>query len=367
MITLARVIDRFEPQLRKVYGAKLLPSHGRALGAMKRCRTAASRQMLAQCPDCQHSTLIPHSCGHRLCPHCQSFESQRWLERQQQLRVPSEYFLLTFTVPSELRALAFVRQRVFYNALLTAAWQTISTFAHNDKELKGTAGAIAVLHTHTRRMDYHPHGHLVVPAGAINTKDKCWRTRAKRGYLFSQRALARVFRGKLLAQLHKEGLSLPKDTPSTWVVHCKSVGSGDKALSYLGRYLYKGVVQEKDILRIDGDNITFRYNENTGKVRTRTLSGAQFLWQLLKHTLPKGFRRARNYGFLHHNSKRLIRILQVILLRTGQIFGAKTKTERPSIKCSACGGAMRLISVGICLPIAVRDTEPTTPTSTAVM
>lgn len=127
------------------------------------------------------------------------------------------------------------------------------------------------------------------------------------------------------------------------------------------------MVQEKDILRIDGDNVTFRYTENTGKVRTRTLSGARFLWQLLKHTLPKGFRRARNYGFLHHNSKRLIRVLQVILLRTGQIYGAKTRTDRPSIKCSACGSAMRLISVGICLPIGVKDTEPTTLTSTAVM
>lgn len=120
-----------------------MPGHGRALGAMKRCRTSASRQMLAQCPACSHSTLIPHSCGHLLCPHCQSHESLRWLERQQQLRVPCEYFLLTFTVPSELRALAFAHQRLFYAALMHSAWNTVKAFAANDKELKGTAGAVA--------------------------------------------------------------------------------------------------------------------------------------------------------------------------------------------------------------------------------
>ena len=45
----------------------------------------------------------------------------------------------------------------------------------------------------------------------------------------------------------------------------------------------------------------------------RTLSGAAFLWLLLQHVLPKGFRRARNFGFLHPNSKRLIRLLQLVL------------------------------------------------------
>jgi len=367
MITLAQVINTFESQLRQVYGNRLLPGHERALSAMKRCRTSASRQMLAQCPDCEHCTVIPHSCGHRLCPHCQSFESQRWLERQQQLRVPCEYFLLTFTVPQELRALAFAKQRRFYTALMHSAWHTIRTFTANDKELKGVAGAIAVLHTHTRRLDYHPHVHLVVPAGAINAKDKHWRTRAKGGYLFSQKALATVFKAKLLEQLNSQSLAAPKQLATSWVVHCKSVGSGEKALSYLGRYLYKGVVREKDILRMDGKHLTFRYSENTGKVRTRRLSGAAFLWRLLKHTLPKGFRRARNYGFLHHNSKGRIRVLQVILLHSGLLIAATKQSQRASIICGACGAEMRLLSVGLMLPIEQTNTEPAPTRSTQLM
>ena len=45
----------------------------------------------------------------------------------------------------------------------------------------------------------------------------------------------------------------------------------------------------------------------------RTVSGADFLWLMLQHVLPKGFRRARNFGFLHPNCKRLIALLQLLL------------------------------------------------------
>lgn len=357
MISIARVIERFEPQLQEHYGTRLLPGHKRALGAMKRCRTAASRQMQVQCRDCQHSTLIPHSCGNRLCPHCQHHESQRWLERQQQKRVPCEYFLVTFTVPRELRGLAFAHQRLFYNALMSTAWATINTFAGNDKELKGTAGAVAVLHTHSRRLDYHPHVHMVVPAAAINCKEKRWRSRAKRGYLFNYKALAKVFRAKLLASLHEHDLVASKQMPKIWVVDCRSVGSGDKALSYLGRYLYRGVISEKDIISINGDKLTYRYTESTGRSRLRTISGASFLWSVLKHTLPKGFRRARNYGFLHPNSKRLIMVIQIILLHTG-LLGPNRISSRPLVRCKHCGGAMQIVAIGLLQNPWPHDTEP---------
>jgi len=90
MILLSSVVDAFDVKLKQRYSHRLLPGHKRALGAMQRCRTQDSRQMLASCTGCEQSKLIPHSCGHRLCPHCQHFESQRWLENQQQRRVPSD-------------------------------------------------------------------------------------------------------------------------------------------------------------------------------------------------------------------------------------------------------------------------------------
>ncbi len=95
---------------------------------------------------------------------------------------------------------------------------------------------------------------MVMPAAAIDTEKRVRRTKRnkkgkhKSGYLFNHKALAKVFRAKLLEAIRREGLQLPARYPETWVVDCKSVGSKEKALVYLGRYLYKGVIQEKDII-----------------------------------------------------------------------------------------------------------------------
>ena len=84
------------------------------------------------------------------------------------------------------------------------------------------------------------------------------------------------------------------------MVDCRSVGDGSKALLYLSRFLYRGVTQEADILRCDdAGNVTFRYRDaRTDRTATRTLPGAEFLWIVLQHVLPKGLRRSRNFGFL---------------------------------------------------------------------
>jgi hypothetical protein len=122
-------------------------------------------------------------------------------------------------------------------------------FSQNDRQLQGTPGAIAVLHTNTRRLDFHPHVHLVVPAAAVDGAQAALATK-RRGkangtYLFNQKAMAKVFRAKMLAAIEAAGLTLPACYPREWVVDCKSVGSGEPALIYLGRYLYRGVIRER--------------------------------------------------------------------------------------------------------------------------
>ena len=301
MITLTSIIERFEAAYLTQYGSAVLPSHRKALSAMKLCRSNMAPRMLAQCSRCDEQRWVPHSCGHRNGPHCQHFESQQWIERQTQRRVPGRYFLITFTLPSELRPLAWQHQRLLYAKLMECAWQTLRTFSQNHPQLQGSPGAVAVLHTHSRRLDFHPHVHVAMPAGALDAGNRLWRTlrlSAKGGgYLFNHKALAKVFRAKLLAALTEEGLTLPAHLPEKWVVDCKCVGSGQKVLVYLGRYLYRGVIQEKDIIGCENGQVTYRWRDSkTQKMATRTVSGAAFLWLLLQHVLPKGFRRARNFG-----------------------------------------------------------------------
>ena len=284
-------------------------------------------------------------------------------------QVPAEYFLLTFTLPAEFRALTWAHQSVVYELLMRCCWETARTFSQNDKQLQGTPGAIAVLHTNTRRLEYHPHVHLVMPAAAVDGECRQWRTKrrgkAKAGYLFNQKALAKVFRAKMLAAIEAAGLTLPHRYPEKWVVDCKSVGSGEKALIYLGRYLYRGVVAEKDIVARDNGQVRFRYrNAKTARMEQRTVPGAHFLWLVLQHVLPKGFRRARNFGFLHPNCKRLIALLHLLLKFDPGRALAWVK-ERPPILCTCCGAVMTIVktqirsvfSGGIPVPIATQGTH----------
>jgi len=346
MIRLASIIKQFEDDFLSTYHGKILPSQFKALHALKNCRSDSSPLFKLSCSDCDDVQFVPHSCGHRSCPHCQHHESQQWIDQQLQKQVPENYFMITFTLPKELRSLAWQHQKVIYQLLFQSAWETLSTFSANDKKLKGTPGVVAVLHTHSRQLKFHPHIHAVMPASAINKKHKLWRQKDDK-YLFNHKALAKVFRAKILAGISSLGLSLPDQYPKKWVVDVQSVGAGDKALVYLGRYLYRGVIKEKDILSVKEGKITFRYLESkTKKYKTITLSGAQFLWRVLQHVLPKGFRRARNYGFLHPNSKQLIRLIQFILKYSPLAWIPKKKT-RASITCRCCGGIMQIVQTRI--------------------
>lgn len=344
MILLSSLIQTFEADFLAAY-QNALPSQLNALDAMKKCRTTLSPVMRADCETCEHQCAIPH---------CQHHESEQWLQRQLKKQLPAEYFLLTFTLPAELRPVAWQHQRIVYDLMLRCSWETLKTFAQNDTQLHGEAGAISVLHTHNRRLDFHPHVHVVMPAATIDTQTGCYRTKTSIPdnvvYLFNHTALAKVFRAKMLAGIKAAGLGLPERYPEVWMVGCKSVGSGEKALVYLGRYLYKGVIQEKHIIRCKDGQVSFRYQDSkTKQWQTRTLSGAKFLWLILQHVLPKGFRRARNFGFLHANSKRLWGLLGH-LLKLNPAKALAGLATRPPIVCPCCGGNMRITQTRIPRP-----------------
>ena len=346
MIRLATIIDQFEADFIQHYQKQLLPSHLKALSAIKQCRSQHSPKMKTACQECEHQTLVPHSCGHRHCPHCQNHQSQQWIKRQLQKQVPAEYYMMTFTLPAQLRYLAWQNQRLVYNLLFKCAWDTLKSFSANDKELGGIPGAVAVLHTHSRELNFHPHIHIVMPGATIDKTSRAWSKKSGQ-YLFNHKALAKVFRAKLLEALSDNHLKLPKSYPNKWVVDCRHVGKGNKALVYLGRYLYRGVIREKDILSCHNGQVTFRYqNSNTKKYQTRTLPAVQFLWQVLQHILPRGFRRARDYGFLHHNSKTLIKILQWMFKINPGSWIAKMK-KRTQMVCTCCGSKMEIVKTNI--------------------
>ena len=336
---LASLLHQYQPELTSNYAGRLLPGHRRAMGALQRCRTADAGQVRLQCSECAETQSHPHSCGHRSCPRCQHHETSLWLDRQRTKLLPVEYFMVTFTLPRELRSLAWHHQTVIYNGLFAVARSTLKDFGLNPKHLGADIGMTAVLHTHSRRLDYHPHVHVIVPGGGVDRARRQWKKK-KGKYLFNEFALAKVFRARFLAAIKAAGLSIPAQLPKQWVADCKPVGKGEPALEYLSRYLYRGVISENNIVANHDGKVTFRYLESkTGKTQYRTLKGEDFLWLVLQHVLPRGFRRVRDYGFLHGNAKRLLSLVQLVLR---VVIEVHTPRPRPVFKCPKCHAQMHI-------------------------
>lgn len=247
--------------------------------------------------------------------------------------------MVTFTLPRELQALVKAHQKTLYALLFQCAASTLKTFGLNQPNFESELAMTGVLRTHTRRLDYHPHIHMIVPAGGIQTARKEWR-KINGGYLFNGFKLAAAFRGCLLRAIEQAGLRSPP-TPKKWVVQCQRVGRGLPALKYLSRYLYRGVISNQNIIDDDGEYVTFRYKESaSGETKTRRLRGEDFMALVLQHTLPKGFRRARDYGFLHGNAKRRLKFVQWVLK---VIVAAPKKIERAAFICKRCGVPMSIV------------------------
>lgn len=239
--------------------------------------------------------------------------------------------------PRQLRPLAWCFQQQIYTILFACAVSTLKDFGLNPKNLGANMGMTAVLHTHSRRLDYHPHLHVIVPGGGIDQQRRQWK-KVKGQYLFNQKNLARVFRARVLQEINQAGLKLPDSVPQKWVVDCKNVGKGLPALKYLSRYLYRSVISEKNIVSCHDEQVTFRYiDSQTKQTGTRTLNGEDFLWLVLQHVLPTGFRRVRDYGFLHGNAKKLLKLVQLILR---VMLKAHPTRPRPVFTCPCCEAVM---------------------------
>ena len=340
MSKLADILREHYGELARAYAHRLQPAHHRALSQILACHTPTCGEIHSQCLDCLRDNVHYCSCGHRFCPSCQHLANRDWLDRQQKKLLPVDYYLITFTVPRQLRPFIWHHQTWAYKALFDGAVATLQSFFERDKRLNGSAGMTAVLHTHARNLDFHPHIHLIVPAGSLNKRSGLWRQKISK-YLFNANNLAKVFRGKFIQAMYQATYHLPPNTPKEWNADCEHVGKGDKALTYLARYLYRGVINENNILRCQNGQVTFRYKDSaTGQYQTITEYATQFLWRVIQHVLPKGFRRARDYGFLHGNAKRTLQRIQLMLKVK---FVPPAPRHKAAMCCPDCGTKLHLI------------------------
>jgi hypothetical protein len=278
----------------------LLPSQQRAMRDIENCRTDFFGGHLTQCDHCGWRRYTYHSCRNRHCPKCHGEQTDAWLERQQTYLLPCPHYLLTFTLPAELRRLAFGHQKLVYGVLLRCAAAALLKLTADPRWLGATPTILAVLHTWTRAMLYHPHVHLLVSAGGLSPDGQRWLPARNPAFLVPVRALSVIFRAKLRDALRHLGL-LDQVPALTWtkpcVVHAQHAGSGAKVLGYLARYVFRVAITNSRIEAFDRGQVTFRYRDNrTQQYRHLTLPAEEFIHRFLLHVLPRGFPKVRHYG-----------------------------------------------------------------------
>jgi hypothetical protein len=349
MVRLANIIQEKGSEFRHAYNGRLTPEHYDALSKIERCRTEAMGGGVYECNSCEATHYHYHSCRNRHCPQCQYQAGETWLEKQQTNRLPTHYFMLTFTLPQQLRAVAMQEGRTVYSLLMKCAAEATQLLAKDERYIGGEIGMLGVLHTWGRNLSYHPHVHFLVPGGGLTPEGK-WRS-TSHNFFLPVKALSKIFRAKMRDGLKKTAHfdTLPHSLWHTpWVVHSQHVGQGEQALNYLAPYIFRVAISDKRIVQFTGERVTFRYRETaTGNWRSSTLDVFEFLRRFLHHVLPKRFVKVRYYGLFSPAKRPLL--AQALAATPSpsprkRSSSLQVKEKQPPFQptCPHCGEQLRL-------------------------
>ena len=358
MLEVADIFRLHGPAYRAQFGNRMLPSHRRAMQNIEHCRTEALGGQLYYCANCDEQRYSYHSCKNRHCPKCQNEQANEWLQAQQELLLPTHHFLVTFTLPAELRALARSQQKTSYNLLFRASSQALLQLAQDPRFVGARLGMVGVLHTWTRQLLYHPHLHYIVTGGGL-TGDGRW-SAARKDFLVPVKALSRIFRAKFRDELKKTALFTqvaPRVWHKDWVVHSEPVGSGAQAFQYLAPYIFRVALSNNRLRQLHDGQVTFAYKESaTEQLQHCTVTAQEFIRRFLQHVLPPRFIKVRYYGLLSPTNRHLLQqARQLLATTTHKLNPALRQPRQPQslLTCPHCQGPLTLLG-----PLSPRGRAP---------
>lgn len=318
----------------------------KVLNHITACRTPNMGGFLSSCPDCGTYTPLFHSCSDRHCPVCQSSRQEAWAETLHAQTLPVPYYHLVFTIPSQLRPLFLRHPKFCLDALFSAASQAILSLAASKRFLRFSPGFTAVLHTWGQTLQFHPHLHVLIPAGGLSASGASF-IHAPKNFFLPAKALSKVFRGLLLSLLDSAFSLEPsfKQLLSGLSFHVhlqKPLDSPSHVVRYLARYSHRTAISASRIQSFDPASgmVTFSYKDyrDGGAHKLMTLHGLEFMRRFFQHVLPKGFVRIRHYGFL------AVRVKARMLARCFSLLGKAMPPlpqQKPlTIRCRVCGKAL---------------------------
>jgi len=340
---------------------RLTSEQRRALRDVQRCRTAALGGHVERCAGCDHTRIAYNSCRNRHCPKCCASQQAAWLSREAENLLPVEYHHVVFTLPSQVNPIGLQNPTTVYNALMSAAAQTIREVAANPKHLGAEVGLLLVLHTWGQTLSYHPHVHGIATGGGL-TPEGQWRS-CRPGFFLPVRVLSRVFREKFLARMREAFVAgklagfenagafeawVSRLQAKDWVVYSKPpFGGPQQVLKYLARYTHRVAIGNSRLVSLEEGRVTFTYKDyaDAAKTKAMTLDGVEFLRRWVQHVLPRGFVKIRHYGLLanRHRAEKL-RVCRRLLLGLGcGLAVCVAEPEKRPNACPVCGAEAWII------------------------
>ena len=297
----------------------------KAAHCIMNCKTGAFGMNISVCEECGTIRIHNNSCRNRCCPMCQEFPKEKWIDKRREDVLDAPYFHVVFTVPEELNSVIYSNQEKLYAALYHASSDTIRELSADPKYLGAEVGYISILHTWGSALNYHPHIHMILLGGGLDSSNK-WKDNGE-DFFIPVRVISKVFRGKYLAALKQlwednalqfYGSAKPYQNyyafrelldacyKKDWNPYCKKTFNGAQSvIKYLGKYTHRIAISNYRIKRIDEENVTFSVKDykNHGQWKELTISGEEFIRRFLMHVPPRGFVRIRHYGLLSSRSK----------------------------------------------------------------
>jgi len=323
-IEVTDVIREYGQQYIGLYGDRMPAVHRKAMNDITACRTPAMGGTTYHCPDCDHYHYSYHSCGNRNCNKCGNERAQHWLEKTGQLLLPVDHFMVTVTLPGELRQMARSHQRLFYGLLMSCAAGALQTLGWDSRFVGGRLAMMGVLHTWGRDLSYHPHVHMIVAGGGLWADEELWLA-ARSDFLMPVKALSKIVAAKFRDGLKKANPQLfaavhPCVWNAPWVVHCQGVGKGQAALKYLATYIFRPAISNGRLLSLENGIVSFRYQDSQTKQWTICrLEVIEFIRRYLQHVLPRGFVKVRYYGLYAHRHRERLSRLRENLVRSAAV------------------------------------------------
>jgi hypothetical protein len=164
----------------RAHGEEFRQSHAlsgdqrKAMRDIEACRTEVLGGHVDVCPKCDYRRIAFNSCRNRHCPKCPAVVQARWIEKRTARLLPTHYFHAVLTLPPSLRPLVRRNREALFTLLLTTASKTLIELGEDPDRLGGQLGVTTVLHSWTRKLEFHPHAHCIVTGGGLDRAGQHW-------------------------------------------------------------------------------------------------------------------------------------------------------------------------------------------------